>query len=73
MSPILDYIQEKVYERTIPYFAILGHSGSNRELLYFNRVIPDTKNYPFHLKVEDPPLVWRGVLGNFAEAKKGFL
>jgi hypothetical protein len=33
MSPILDSIQEKVYERPIPYLAILGHSGSNRELL----------------------------------------
>ena len=33
MSPVLDQIQEKVYERPIPYTPILGHSGPNRELL----------------------------------------
>jgi len=33
MSPVLNQIQEKVYERPIPYSPILGHSGSNRELL----------------------------------------
>jgi len=33
MSPILNQIQEKIYERPIPYSPILEHSGSNRELL----------------------------------------
>ena len=32
--------------------------------LYFNSVIPHTKNYPFQLKA---------LLGKFAEAKKVFL
>ena len=36
MSPVLDQIQEKVYERPIPYSPVLGHSGSNQELLVFN-------------------------------------
>ena len=36
MSPVLNQIQEKVYERPIPYSPILGHYGSNRELLFKN-------------------------------------
>ena len=38
MSPVLDQIQEKVYERPIPYPPVLGHSGFNRELLVVGHV-----------------------------------